>query len=118
MSGAGSAEEPGIVQRSGQGCVEPSRGLEDPKLPLSVPTGVQLAPTSPKLVEDAFCEVRQERIKDHPCGGCTAPRGAVRLGATAPQRSVGKGVRGMHFLQIEYRMNVEQVAQAVMEKHS
>ena len=37
ISGAGSAEEPGIVQRHGQGCVEPSRGLEDPNLPLSAP---------------------------------------------------------------------------------
>jgi len=34
MSGAGSAEEPGVLQRHVQGCVEPSGGLEDPKLPL------------------------------------------------------------------------------------
>jgi hypothetical protein len=40
MSGAGSAEEPGIVQRHDQGCVERLRGLEDPKLALSAPTGV------------------------------------------------------------------------------
>jgi hypothetical protein len=51
MSGAGSAEEQGILQRHTQGCVEASRGLEDSKLPLSAPTGVQLAPRSPKLVE-------------------------------------------------------------------
>jgi hypothetical protein len=41
-SGAGSAEESGILQRHNQGCVEASRGLRDPKLPLSIPTGVQL----------------------------------------------------------------------------
>jgi hypothetical protein len=54
---AGSAEEPGILKRHAQGCVEPSRGLEDSNLPLSAPTGVQLAPTSPKLVEVEFSEV-------------------------------------------------------------
>jgi hypothetical protein len=42
----------GILQRPGQGCVERLRGLEEPDLPLSVPTGVQLAPASPKLVHD------------------------------------------------------------------
>ena len=41
MSGAGSADELGILQRHGQGCVDPSRGPEDPTLPLSVPSGVQ-----------------------------------------------------------------------------
>jgi hypothetical protein len=41
MSGTGSAEEPENLQRHGQGCVERSRGLEDPKLPLWAPTGVQ-----------------------------------------------------------------------------
>jgi hypothetical protein len=51
ISGAGSVEERGILQRHGQGCVERSEGLEDPILPLSVPTGVQLGPTSPRLVE-------------------------------------------------------------------
>ena len=56
MSGAGSAEESAILQRPGQGYVQGSRGLEDPNLPLSAPTGVQLAPTSPKLVEGEFCE--------------------------------------------------------------
>jgi hypothetical protein len=55
--GRGSAEEPGIVQRHAQGCVERLRGLVDPKLPLSAPTGVQLAPASPKLVEGRFCEL-------------------------------------------------------------
>jgi hypothetical protein len=58
MSGAGSAEESVILQRHAQGCVEPSRGLEDPIVPLSVPTGVQLSPTSPKLVEGRFSELR------------------------------------------------------------
>jgi hypothetical protein len=47
----GSAEESGILKRHGQGCVERSEGLEDSILPLSAPTGVQLAPTSPKLME-------------------------------------------------------------------
>jgi hypothetical protein len=59
MSRTGSAEEPGIVQRDGQGCVEPSRGLQDPNLPLSDPTGVQLAPTSPKFAAAGFSEVRR-----------------------------------------------------------
>ena len=57
MSGAGSAEEPGILQRHTQGCVEPLRGLENPNLPLSAPSSVQFAPTSPKLVEEQFSEV-------------------------------------------------------------
>jgi hypothetical protein len=57
MSGAGLAEEPEILQRHEQGCVEPSRGLEDPNLSLSAPSGVQLAPASPKLVEGEFCEL-------------------------------------------------------------
>jgi hypothetical protein len=61
MSGAGSAEEPGIVRRHDQGCVEPSRGLEDPILPIPAPTGVQLAPTSLKLMEGKFCELRLMR---------------------------------------------------------
>jgi hypothetical protein len=42
LPGAGSAEEMGILSRHGQGYVEPSRGLEDPILPLSTPTGLQL----------------------------------------------------------------------------
>jgi len=41
VSGAGSAEESGILQRPGQGCVGPLRGLEDPNIPLSAPTDVQ-----------------------------------------------------------------------------
>ena len=49
--GRGSAEEPGIVQRHAQGCVERLRGLEGSNHPLWVPTGVQLAPTSLKLLE-------------------------------------------------------------------
>jgi hypothetical protein len=51
MSGAGLVEEVGILQRHDQGCVERSGGLEDPDLPLAAPSRVQLAPTSPKLVE-------------------------------------------------------------------
>jgi hypothetical protein len=42
ISGAGSAEEPGLLQRHGQGCVEGLLGLEDPKLSPSVLTGVHL----------------------------------------------------------------------------
>ena len=38
---AGSAEESRILQRHNQGCVEHSRGLEDPNVPLWAPTGVQ-----------------------------------------------------------------------------
>jgi hypothetical protein len=41
ISGAGLEEEQKILQRSSQGCVERLRGLEDPKLSLSTPTGVQ-----------------------------------------------------------------------------
>jgi hypothetical protein len=41
MSGAGSAEELGDLQRHAQGCVQGLRGLEDPNLSLSVPSGVQ-----------------------------------------------------------------------------
>jgi hypothetical protein len=54
MSGAGPADEAGVLQRHAQGCVEPWRRLGDPKLPLPAPTGVQLAPTSPKLVERLY----------------------------------------------------------------
>jgi hypothetical protein len=52
----------GIVQRDGQGCVERLRGLGDPNVPLSIPTGVQLAPTSPKLMEGSFCDVRRQKV--------------------------------------------------------
>src|SRR5215204_3285707 len=52
---AGSAEEPGILQRHAQGCVERSRGLGYPNLPLSTPTGVQ-------LVEAVFCLVRFDGV--------------------------------------------------------
>ena len=37
MSGAGSAEESGILQQHGQGCVQGSQRLGDPDLPLSDP---------------------------------------------------------------------------------
>jgi hypothetical protein len=40
ISGAGSAEEPEVLQRHGQGCVERSGGQEVPNLPLSAPNGV------------------------------------------------------------------------------
>src|SRR5215217_7001830 len=53
--GQGSAEEPGILQRHDQGCVDVSLGSTDPILPLSAPTGVQLAPRSLKLVEGELC---------------------------------------------------------------
>jgi len=79
--------------------------------------GPSSCPYSPKLVEEAFSEVRQERLKDHPYSGCIAPRDVVALGATAPHRSVGKGVQKMHLLQIEHRISVEQVAQTVMEEY-
>ena len=59
---AGSAEEPAILQRHGQECGEASRGIEDPNLPLSTPTGAQLALTSPKLVEGRFSELRLDRV--------------------------------------------------------
>jgi hypothetical protein len=42
--------------------VERSRGLGDPNVPLSVLTGVQLVPRSPKRVEGDFSEVRELRI--------------------------------------------------------
>ena len=54
----GSAEEPAILQRRSQGCVEPARGLEESNLALSDPTGVQLAPTSPKFAAAGFSKVR------------------------------------------------------------
>jgi hypothetical protein len=62
MSGAGSAEEQGTLQCHGQGCVERLRGLEDPELPLSTPTGVQFALTFLKLVEGLFCELRVDDV--------------------------------------------------------
>jgi hypothetical protein len=52
----GSAEESGLLAWYWQECVETLRGPIDRYLPLSIPTGVQLAPTSPKLVEGKFCE--------------------------------------------------------------
>ena len=55
MSGAGSTEESGILQRHVQGCVEPSRGLDDPKFPLSTPNGVQ-------LVEGKFYALRVDGV--------------------------------------------------------
>jgi len=58
----GSAEEPGLLQRHGQGYVESSRGLEDPNLPLWAPTAVQLAPTSQMLGEDELREFRHYGI--------------------------------------------------------
>ena len=52
----------GIPQQHAQGCVEPSRGLEDPNLPLSVPLGMQFAPASRTLVESKHRELRLVRI--------------------------------------------------------
>jgi hypothetical protein len=57
------------------------------------------------------------KFKRSPIWGCPAPRNVVALGATAPHRSVGKEVQGMHLLQIEHRISVEQAAQTVMEKY-
>jgi hypothetical protein len=74
-------------------------------------------PYSPECVEEAFSEVSQEGFKDHPFGGCIAPRHIVALGATAPHRSVGKGVQEMHLLQIEHRISVAQVSQTVMKEY-
>jgi hypothetical protein len=68
-------------------------------------------------LERCFWGVRQEGFKDHPFGGCLAHRDVVALGATAPHRSVGKGVQEMHLLQIEHHISVEQVAQTDMEEH-
>ena len=56
MSGSGAAEESGIPKRHDQGCVQGSRAPPRSTLSLSAPTGVQLAPTSPKLVEGEFSE--------------------------------------------------------------
>ena len=68
LRGSGSAEKQGILQRHVQGRVERSGGLEGPILPLWAPTDVQLAPTSAKLVEGGFSEVRQKSFKDHQSG--------------------------------------------------
>jgi hypothetical protein len=57
-------------------------------------------------------------VNNHPqVWGCIAPRAVVGLGATAPHRCVEGGVQGMHLLQIEHRISVEQVAQTPMEEH-
>jgi hypothetical protein len=57
----GSAEEEGILQQHDQGCIERLRGLEDFNVPHSAP-GVQLAPTSPNLVESECCELRLDGV--------------------------------------------------------
>ena len=62
ISGAGSAWEPELLRRHDQGHVGPSRGLEDPNVPLSTPTGVRLAPTSPMFVEGFFRELRLDGV--------------------------------------------------------
>jgi hypothetical protein len=56
MSGGGSAEEFEILQRHPQGCVEPLRGLVDPNVPLSAPTGAARFYIF-ELVEGVFSEV-------------------------------------------------------------
>ena len=61
-SGTGSVEELGDHRWYCQGCVEGSGGLDDPKLSLSAPNGVQLAPTSPKLAESSFLELRHNGV--------------------------------------------------------
>jgi hypothetical protein len=40
----GSAEEPASLERFDQGCLGPSRGLEDPHLPLSNPKAARPSP--------------------------------------------------------------------------
>jgi len=72
---AGSAEETRISQRHDQGCVECSRGLEDSKLPLSTPTSVQLAPTSPECVESVFYELRHNGVLRSPHGPTSGEMG-------------------------------------------
>jgi hypothetical protein len=49
--------------------------------------------------------------------GCITPRTVVALGATALHRFDEGGVQGMHLLQIEHRISVEQVAHTVMEEY-
>jgi hypothetical protein len=58
ISGRDRQRNEGILQRRSQGCVEPARGLEESNLALSDPTGVQLAPTSPKFAAAGFSKVR------------------------------------------------------------
>jgi hypothetical protein len=50
-------------------------------------------------------------------GGCTAHRPVVALGATASHRSGRNGVKELHFLQIEYRISVAQVAQTSVREY-
>jgi hypothetical protein len=86
MSGSGSAEEAGIVQRHGQACVEPSRGPEGPKLPLWALTGVQSSPpTSPNLAEGKFSEVRGCRVLGS-SGHCPWGKN-IRTSEAAPVKS-------------------------------
>ena len=47
-----------MLQGHGQGCVKALQSSDVSYLPLLDPTGVQLAPTSQKLVEEEFSEVR------------------------------------------------------------
>jgi hypothetical protein len=51
------------------GCVERSGGLEDANLPLSAPTGVQLALTPPKLVEGRSANFALKRSEKGLLGG-------------------------------------------------
>jgi len=87
IPGAGSAEESGILQRHGQRRVERSRGLEDPKLPLSAPSGALLAPTSPKLVEGFFSEVRKESCHKYCNWGIRSPSSASMVQSLRSQET-------------------------------
>jgi hypothetical protein len=77
------------------------RGLEDPNLPLSIPTGVQLAShlRSPWMVNCAnfamtqFSEVRQKKSKSSSfaCPSLRDYAVIVTSGAATPGESVGEG---------------------------
>jgi hypothetical protein len=66
--------------------------------------------------EGAIFEDRQVCFKNRPFEGCIAPGEVVALSATTPHKSVGKGVQEMQLLQIEHRISIEQVPQAIKEE--
>jgi hypothetical protein len=66
--------------------------------------------------DGAIFEDRQVCFKNRPFGGCIAPGEVVALSATTPHKSVGKGVQEMQLLQIEHRISIEQVPQAIKEE--
>jgi hypothetical protein len=90
-------------------------------LPLVPPPIVRLpdrTATCPRrrVGDGAIFEVRQVCSKNRPFGGCVAPREVVALSATTPHKSVEKGVQEMQLLQIEHRISIEQVPQAIKEE--